>query len=351
LNNEEGQKIAAEPIRHGLMVRKPMVSIVDRSIVKGQFLYEGLPVENVKLEIYDEEGVLVDEVLTDSYGTFTYRKLDLDKHYIVKIPAKDQDVFNNSSIYLTDEVGNKVKKLIETEEGVYEETPKELNKVKFQGKFTQAQKAVKNTALAIIDLNGFPIDTFYTDEFGFFEFFITDDSEEYTVMPLELSNPRLNELDLYLTDEAGDRIKTLNIQLPKREILQSESSGLAKKKSESSGFEEESNSYEGVFIYFKFNQYILSKNDKRILDLVVDVLKGYEEATVTLIGHTDNIGSEVVNYRFGESRARSARRYLTEKGIDVKRITISSEGESKPIASNKTEEGRAKNRRVEVVLN
>ena len=350
LTDKQGEKIKAEPIQHGLMVKKPMVSIVDKTIVKGQFLYQGLPVENVKLEIYDEEGVLVDEVVTDSYGTFTYRKLDLDKHYIVKIPVKDQEVFANSSVYLTDNERNKLKKLVETEEGTFEETPGKVNKIKFQGKFTQAQKAVKNSALAIIDVNGFPIDTFYTDELGLFEFFVLENSEEFSVMPFELDDPNLNELDLYLTDEAGDRIKTLKIQLPEREILQSKSSGLAKKKSETShsGAEE---SKDAVYIYFKFNQYILSQNDKRILDLVVDVLDGYQEARVTLIGHTDNIGTEEVNYRFGESRARSARRYLTNKGIEVERITIASEGETKPIASNESDEGRAKNRRVEVVLN
>lgn len=350
LTDGEGEKIKAEPIQEGLMVRKPMMSIVDKSIIRGQFIYQGLPVENVKLEIYSEDGVFIDEVTTDSYGTFVYTKLKWDEHYVVKIPDDDQDFFSQGRIYFTDDEGNKTGRFVETNEGEFSEAAKDDEKQKLQGKYTYNDEPVRNSGLIVVDENGVPIDTFYTDNEGQFEFFVMDEDEEIAVIPMKAKNVLLNKIDMYLTDDAGDRIKTLVVQMPKKEILQTKDAGIAKRKSETSETYAAANT-NNVFIYFKFNQYILSFNDKRILDLVVDVMNSYQEATVKLIGHTDNIGSPEVNYRFGESRARSARRYLTQKGIGNDRITIESRGEENPIATNKTEEGRAKNRRVEVELN
>tara|TARA_R110002096_G_scaffold429054_2_gene641524 strand:- start:3993 stop:8324 length:4332 start_codon:yes stop_codon:yes gene_type:complete len=350
ITDETGKKIKSEPILEGLMVRKPFVNIVDKTVVRGQFLYEGLPVENVVLEIYDEDGTFIDEVVTDSYGSFVYKKLDLDKHYVVKIPMRDVETLEKSQVYFTDELGNKTGRFTEIKEGEFAERVDDSNKERLQGIYKYDDKPVKNSGLIIIDENGVPLDTFFTDDGGKFEFFVIDSEEEFSIFPMHAENVHLDKIDLYLTDNAGDRIKTLIVQKPKKEMLQTKDSGLAKRKSESSASYESSQD-NNVYIYFKFNQYILSTNDKRILDLVIDVLVSYEDATVNLIGHTDDIGSLEINYRFGESRARSARRYLTQNGIDNHRITIKSMGETKPIASNETEEGRAKNRRVEVVVN
>jgi outer membrane protein OmpA-like peptidoglycan-associated protein len=68
-------------------------------------------------------------------------------------------------------------------------------------------------------------------------------------------------------------------------------------------------------------------------------------------GHTDYIGSDDYNYRLGQSRAESTRDYLISKGIPGQMITISSKGESTPIASNETNSGRAQNRRTEIEIN
>jgi OOP family OmpA-OmpF porin len=69
---------------------------------------------------------------------------------------------------------------------------------------------------------------------------------------------------------------------------------------------------------------------------------------VTLSGHTDNIGTDAYNRGLSERRVNAVRDYVVKKGVDSGRISGQGFGESKPIADNKTREGRAKNRRVEI---
>jgi len=72
---------------------------------------------------------------------------------------------------------------------------------------------------------------------------------------------------------------------------------------------------------------------------------------VSLSGHTDNIGTEAYNMGLSNRRWMSVRDYAVKKGVDSSRVSGEGFGESKPIASNATAEGRAKNRRVEIKVN
>ena len=72
--------------------------------------------------------------------------------------------------------------------------------------------------------------------------------------------------------------------------------------------------------------------------------------SLKLAGHTDNIGSDENNLRLSKDRAESVKAYLVSKGANPSRIEATGYGESQPIASNKTAEGRQKNRRVEFTL-
>ncbi len=71
---------------------------------------------------------------------------------------------------------------------------------------------------------------------------------------------------------------------------------------------------------------------------------------VSLRGHADGIGSYVPNWKLSEKRALEVKEYLVSKGVDKRRIVTTPYGSTVPIASNKTEEGRQKNRRVEIKL-
>jgi outer membrane protein OmpA-like peptidoglycan-associated protein len=86
------------------------------------------------------------------------------------------------------------------------------------------------------------------------------------------------------------------------------------------------------------------------LNAVAVVLKEYKKTTVDVIGHTDNVGSADYNQRLSENRARSVAEYLSGQGILPARLLMAGRGESQPVASNSTPEGRAQNRRVAIQI-
>lgn len=84
------------------------------------------------------------------------------------------------------------------------------------------------------------------------------------------------------------------------------------------------------------------------MDRLVTFMKENEGKRVTLSGHTDSIGTAAYNQKLSERRANAVKAYLVKKGVAASRITAQGFGETKPIADNKTRQGRAKNRRVEI---
>jgi outer membrane protein OmpA-like peptidoglycan-associated protein len=92
----------------------------------------------------------------------------------------------------------------------------------------------------------------------------------------------------------------------------------------------------------------LTPESQAILDGVAESLVAHEEVKVQVGGHTDNTGSAAVNKRLSAARAEAVKQYLISKGVAADRLTSAGFGPAKPIASNKTAEGRAQNRRVEL---
>lgn len=82
---------------------------------------------------------------------------------------------------------------------------------------------------------------------------------------------------------------------------------------------------------------------------MVKALKDAPDLVVEIQGHTDNTGDAAADQVLSEQRAAAVRKTLTDGGIDAKRLTAKGYGLTKPVADNSTEEGRAKNRRVELV--
>ena len=80
---------------------------------------------------------------------------------------------------------------------------------------------------------------------------------------------------------------------------------------------------------------------------VVDIMETFKEATFEIVGHTDNVGSKEKNKQLSADRAAAVKNFLVENGISESRMTTSGMGDAKPVASNKTPEGHAQNRRIE----
>ncbi|NWG04959.1 MAG: OmpA family protein [Syntrophaceae bacterium] len=101
-------------------------------------------------------------------------------------------------------------------------------------------------------------------------------------------------------------------------------------------------------IYFDTNKTNISPTAAKALDRNAWILKDNPDAKVELGGHTDNVGSEKANQVLSEKRALSAKKYLQDKyNFPDNRLVIKGYGGTKPVADNKTQEGRSKNRRVE----
>jgi outer membrane protein OmpA-like peptidoglycan-associated protein len=86
------------------------------------------------------------------------------------------------------------------------------------------------------------------------------------------------------------------------------------------------------------------------LDKLLQLMQENPQVKVQVSGHTDNVGSPSDNLKLSNNRAKAVVDYLVSKGIDIKRLTWKGYGETKPVADNKTEEGRALNRRTEFTI-
>ena len=99
---------------------------------------------------------------------------------------------------------------------------------------------------------------------------------------------------------------------------------------------------------FDFDKSVVRPDGKKSIDEALAKIKGVDLEMVIATGHTDSIGTEKYNQRLSERRAAAVKEYLVSKGIPASKITTIGKGESQPVATNKTAEGRQKNRRVDI---
>lgn len=106
-----------------------------------------------------------------------------------------------------------------------------------------------------------------------------------------------------------------------------------------------------IDVYFDFAKATLKQPDSKVaIDIMDTLLRNDPMMKIEIQGHTDSIGTEKANQQLSENRAKSVMNALIAKGIDKSRISAVGYGETKPIADNSTEEGRAANRRVVFVI-
>ena len=104
-----------------------------------------------------------------------------------------------------------------------------------------------------------------------------------------------------------------------------------------------------LYINFETSKADIKPESQPIIQQIADMLKQNAGLKVSIEGHTDNTGTEKSNQTLSENRAKSVVNALIAKGIDKGRLSYKGWGQSKPVADNKTDEGKAKNRRVEIV--
>ena len=100
--------------------------------------------------------------------------------------------------------------------------------------------------------------------------------------------------------------------------------------------------------FFDFNKSVLKPEGKAKLDDLTSKVKDINLEVIIAVGHTDSVGSDAYNQKLSVRRSEAVKAYLVSKGIEKNRVYTEGKGEKQPVADNKTSEGRAKNRRVEI---
>jgi OmpA-OmpF porin, OOP family len=100
--------------------------------------------------------------------------------------------------------------------------------------------------------------------------------------------------------------------------------------------------------FFDFDKSVLKPDGKAKLDDLVSKMQGLNLEAVITVGHTDSVGTDSYNQALSMRRAEAVKAYLVSAGVDKSRVYTEGKGEKQPVADNKTAEGRAKNRRVEI---
>ena len=100
--------------------------------------------------------------------------------------------------------------------------------------------------------------------------------------------------------------------------------------------------------FFDFDKSVLKPEGRAKLDDLVSKIRDINLEVIIAVGHTDSIGTDAYNQRLSVRRAEAVKAYLVSKGIERNRVYTEGKGEKQPVADNRTKEGRAKNRRVEI---
>jgi type IX secretion system PorP/SprF family membrane protein len=128
------------------------------------------------------------------------------------------------------------------------------------------------------------------------------------------------------------------------EVIQKNIEDLSKVKSKSIAFELEKD------FKFPFGKAELNQEAKNYIEELYTLLKNNPDYQVEIIGHTDNVGKHLVNYRLSATRAQAVAQYLKQIGLEESRVNFVGRGDTEPVAPNDTEENKAKNRRVEFII-
>ena len=100
--------------------------------------------------------------------------------------------------------------------------------------------------------------------------------------------------------------------------------------------------------FFDFDKAVLKPEARAKLDDLVSKTSGINLEVIIAVGHTDSVGSDAYNQKLSVRRSEAIKAYLVSKGIEKNRVYTEGKGEKQPVADNRTREGRAKNRRVEI---
>ncbi len=153
----------------------------------------------------------------------------------------------------------------------------------------------------------------------------------------------------YIGDYMDKQAKEINQQVPDADVIVINNEGKPVENSQDQGGQAILVKFDSNTL-FDVNSSELKAGAKSNLDNLAGIMTKYEKTNIHISGHTDATGTDDLNQKLSEKRAQAVSGYLTGKGVTATRFTVVGHGESKPIASNDTPEGRQLNRRVEIII-
>ena len=190
-------------------------------------------------------------------------------------------------------------------------------------------QVMKNYENAIIKMGGKKIYTRTSDD-GYWTggtFYLQKDGTEYWLGIYDLINNPVDQFNFILLTKEG-----MKQEIEAKEMFDKINSGEAL----------------SLYINFETGKSTIKNDSQSIIDELFAMLQNNVALKIIIEGHTDNVGSKETNKTLSESRATSVKNALVKKGISADRIASKGYGQENPVADNKTEEGKAKNRRVEI---
>lgn len=197
-----------------------------------------------------------------------------------------------------------------------------------EGKLPSWFQVVKNYTNAITRIGGKKV---FSDG-GVATLFVTKGGKE-TWIGMELNTSDAEGTNLY-----SYNLRVIEIEAMKQEISANEILDELNK----SGFV-------ALYINFETGKADIKPESQAIVEQIAEMLEANASLNVSIEGHTDNVGTAASNKALSESRAKSVVNAIVGKGIGKARLSVRGWGQEKPVADNRTEDGRAKNRRVEIV--
>lgn len=335
--------------------------------------------KNVKLIIRNLKGDVIDTIITNEFGAFTFKYLDYDQHYLITFAEQDIQLPSGTKIILTNKNGKEIKRFtyIPGEPFKYELLPydkitlKDLEiedeslNITIRGYLKNTRfQSFKNVKIIVTDEDS-PIQTLTTDSTGKF---ISDNLKFKKgisfIIPMNQTDSMLNKTNIILiTDSKNKVIKRLVRGLGgefKISLLDLEKTTLAEYQINDPWLNvlklKNQKSADTIKIREKIN-YALNayKPDAagfRVLDKVVQIMKDNPKLIITISSHTDSRGNDKHNMQLSEKRAKFAYDYIVSKGIEPERLTYKGYGESQLLNNcgnnvKCSEEQHAENRRTE----
>jgi outer membrane protein OmpA-like peptidoglycan-associated protein len=333
-------------IKYKEVLASPEITLDDEFNLEGTnegiFEYNNLPNANATLKLYDLDGNLVEETITNENGEFVFKKLDPDKKYLIKYLTEDGNFDpSKATISAFDKSKYSALKPITAEMQKDGMTDGDL----ISGIFKYDKLPKPGVEVVLLDEDGNVLSRTLTDANGYYEFSNLDPDKVYLVRYLDEDGTLdPNMLGVYPAESKAEMSETPEQKLlttPEKPDEQLEIKvPVMPQAAESANI--------SLVVHFDFNKTEPIESDWLELK---EQLSGLDKGIrLKIDGHTDNIGSNESNINVALLRAKSIKAKIVAFGFDETLISVNSHGESIPKVPNNSAENRALNRRVEIKI-